>query len=97
MTVRIFYSKDFNIQKDITCSQEASRQQDITAVSQTSLRMLGRARRVAMATKKEMNVTADPMYKGKLQAACAELESGLPNLQFSFFPDYLLHVPSIVG
>lgn len=69
---------DFNIQKDITCSREALRQQDITAVSQTSLRMLGRAKRVAMATKKEMNVTADPMHKGKLQAACAELESALP-------------------
>lgn len=49
-----------------------------------------------MATKKEMNVTADPMYKGKLQAACAELESGLPTLQLSFFSDYL-HIPSIVG
>lgn len=49
-----------------------------------------------MATKKEMNVTADPMYKGKLQAACAELESGLPNLQFSFLSDYL-HIPSVAG
>ena len=49
-----------------------------------------------MATKKEMNVTADPMYKGKLQAACAELESGLPTSQFSFFSDYL-HIPSVVG
>ena len=58
--------------------------------------MLGQARRVAMATKKEMNVTADPMYKGKLQAACAELESGLPNLQFSFLSDYL-HIPSVAG
>ena len=49
-----------------------------------------------MATKKEMNVTADPMYKGKLQAACAKLESGLPNLQFSFLSDYL-HIPSVAG
>lgn len=49
-----------------------------------------------MATKKEMNVTADPMYKGKLQAACAELESGLPNLQFSFLSDYL-QIPSVAG
>lgn len=49
-----------------------------------------------MATKKEMNVTADPMYKGKLQAACAELESGLPKLQFSIFSDYL-HIPSVAG
>lgn len=71
---------DFNIQKDISRSQEALHQQDISAVSQASLKMLGRARRVAMVTKKEMNVTADPMYKGKLQAACGELESVLPVL-----------------
>lgn len=71
---------DLNIQKDISCSQEALHQHDIPAVSKASLRMLGRARRVAMATKKEMNVTADPMYKGKLQAACGELESVVPVL-----------------
>ena len=29
-----------------------------------------------MVTKKEMNATADPMYKGNLQATCGELESG---------------------
>jgi len=46
--------------------------------------MLGRARRVAMVTKKEMNVTADPMYKGKLQAACGELESGATNFKLLF-------------
>ena len=46
-------------------------------VSQVPLRMLGRARRVAMVTKREMSVTADPMYKGKLQSSCSELESGL--------------------
>ena len=50
-----------------------------------------------MATKKEMNVTADPMYKGKLQAACGEMESGLANLQFSSFTDYLLDIPSVAG
>lgn len=70
---------DFNIQKDIAQIQEALvYQQDIPAVSQVSLRMLGRARRVAIVTRREMNATADPMYKGKLQSACAELESVLP-------------------
>lgn len=72
-----FFFLDFNIQEDITCCREALQQQDIQKVSRTSLRMLGRARRVAMVTKKEMNATADPMYKGNLQAACGQLESGV--------------------
>lgn len=74
---------DFNIQEDIACCHEALQQQDIQKVSQTSLRMLGRARRVAMVTKKEMNMTADPMYKGNLQSACDQLESVLPALVLS--------------
>ena len=68
---------DFNIQQDISDCREALQQQDIQKVSQTSLRMLGRARRVAMVTKKEMNTTSDPMYKGNLQTACGQLESGV--------------------
>ena len=80
--VLYFPFEDFNIQRDISRSQEALHQQDISAVSQASFRMLGRARRVALVTKKEMNVTADPMYKGKLQAACGELESGVSNFNF---------------
>ena len=67
---------DFNIQQDISDCQKALQQQDIHKVSQISLRMLGRARRVAMVAKKEMNTTADPMYKGSLQTACGQLESG---------------------
>lgn len=77
MDLLIFYLTDFNIQEDIACCHEALQQQDIQKVSQTSLRMLGRARRVAMVTKKEMNMTADPMYKGNLQSACGQLESGV--------------------
>lgn len=73
----IFHLPDFNIQEDITCCRQALQQQDIQKVSQTSLRMLGRARRVALVTKKEMNMTADPMYKGNLQSACGQLESGV--------------------
>lgn len=69
---------DFNIQQDISDCQKALQQQDIHKVSQISLRMLGRARRVAMVAKKEMNTTADPMYKGSLQTACGQLESVLP-------------------
>ncbi|KAJ7375213.1 hypothetical protein OS493_001957 [Desmophyllum pertusum] len=71
---------DLNIQEDISCCREALQLQDIQKVSQTSLRMLGRARRVAMVTKKEMNETADPMYKGNLQTGCGQLESVLPVL-----------------
>lgn len=73
----IFHLPDLNIQEDIACCREALQQQDIQKVSQTCLRMLGRARRVAMVTKKEMNMTADPMYKGNLQSACDQLESGV--------------------
>ena len=87
-----FPFQDFNIQKDIAQIQEALvYQQDIPAVSQVSLRMLGRARRVAIVTRREMNATADPMYKGKLQSACAELESGLSFLAdiYSYSMDIL--------
>lgn len=77
MDLIIFHLPDFNIQEDIACCREALQQQDIQKVSQTCLRMLGRARRVAMVTKKEMNMTADPMYKGNLQSACDQLESGV--------------------
>ena len=80
------YLSDFNIQEDIACCHEALQQQDIQKVSQTSLRMLGRARRVAMVTKKEMNMTADPMYKGNLQSACGQLESGVWIKQLSQLP-----------
>lgn len=67
---------DFNVQQDISNCQKALQQQDIHKVSQISLRLLGRARRVTMVAKKEMDVTADPMYKGNLQTACGQLESG---------------------
>lgn len=73
----ILHLPDFNIQEDITRCRQALQQQDIQKVSQTSLRMLGRARRVVLVTKKEMNMTADPMYKGNLQSACGQLESGV--------------------
>ena len=61
---------DFNVQQDISNCQKALQQQDIHKVSQISLRLLGRARRVTMVA------TADPMYKGNLQTACGQLESG---------------------
>ena len=82
----MFHLPDFNIQEDIACCREALQQQDIQKVSQTSLRMLGRARRVAMVTKKEMNMTADPMYKGNLQSACDQLESGVCGIWLGELP-----------
>ena len=39
-----------------------------------------------MVTKKEMNMTADPMYKGNLQSACGQLESGVWIKQLSQLP-----------
>ena len=79
--VMLFFSchtgLDANIQEDIAQCRGALYERDIQKVSQSSLRMFGRARRLVVVTKKEMDWTADPMYKGRLQTACNQLESGV--------------------
>ena len=64
------------VQEDIARCKDCLARHDVKKLSQASLRLLGRARRLIVVIKKEMGITADPRYKGQLQSASGQLVSG---------------------
>ena len=76
MLFRCFSLTEVNIQEDIAHCREAMFEQDAKKLSESSVRVVSRSRRVCQVARREMENTADPMYKGKLQTAVKQLETG---------------------
>ena len=70
------------MQEDIAHCREAMFEQDVKKLSESSVRVVGRSRRLCQVGRREIKNTADPMYKSMLQTAITQLEAG-ENISFS--------------